>query len=199
MDVLDVCSTLSMGNSEKLTADFIGKGNIWVDNTYNASVNQLARFVLCEAIFKTAPGQLSILGYDGDLSGVFAPFAALSAGESRILDFITDEKQLLSKLKELQQQIQAVQNVIQGRKDSLIEFRKSVQRPIEGYKLVVLSMDMGLIGQELMALLSRLMRSGPAFGISFLIISTTYITLQTSDGREIERKVRSISPNITVL
>ena len=199
MDVLDVCSTLSMGNSEKLTADFIGKGNIWIDNTYNASVNQLARFVLCEAIFKTAPGQLSILGYDGDLSGVFAPFAALSAGESRILDFITDEKQLLSKLKELQQQIQAVQNVIQGRKDSLIEFRKSVQRPIEGYKLVVLSMDMGLIGQELMALLSRLMRSGPAFGISFLIISTTYITLQTSDGREIERKVRSISPNITVL
>ena len=199
VDVLDVCSTLSMGNSEKLTADFIGKGNIWIDNTYNASVNQLARFVLCEAIFKTAPGQLSILGYDGDLSGVFAPFAALSAGESRILDFITDEKQLLSKLKELQQQIQAVQNVIQGRKDSLIEFRKSVQRPIEGYKLVVLSMDMGLIGQELMALLSRLMRSGPAFGISFLIISTTYITLQTSDGREIERKVRSISPNITVL
>ena len=82
VDVLDVCSTLSMGNSEKLTADFIGKGNIWIDNTYNASVNQLARFVLCEAIFKTAPGQLSILGYDGDLSGVFAPFAALSAMSS---------------------------------------------------------------------------------------------------------------------
>ena len=199
MDVLDVCSSFSVGDKEKLSADFIGRGNLWINNVYNASVNDLARYVLCEAIFKTAPGQLSILGYDGDLSGVFAPFAALSAGESRILNFITDEKQLMPKLRDLQQQILAVQNVIQGRENSLIEFRKRVQRSIEGYKLVVLSMDMGLINSELMAQLSRLMRSGPAFGISFLIISTTYITLQTSDGREIERSIRSIAPNITVL
>lgn len=191
MDILDVCSTLSLGSGKKLNVDFIGKGNLWINNTYNASVNQLARYVLCEAIFSTAPGQLSILGYDGSLSGVFAPFAALSAGESRILEFITDEKQLLPKLKELQQQILATQNVIQGREDSLIEFRKSVQRPIESYQLVVLAMDMGLIGKELMVLLSRLMRSDPAFGISFLIVSTTYLTMQTSDGRELERSIRN--------
>ena len=151
MDVLDVCSSFSVGDKEKLSADFIGRGNLWINNVYNASVNDLARYVLCEAIFKTAPGQLSILGYDGDLSGVFAPFAALSAGESRILNFITDEKQLMPKLRDLQQQILAVQNVIQGRENSLIEFRKRVQRSIEGYKLVVLSMDMGLINSELMA------------------------------------------------
>lgn len=195
-NILDVCSRLSIGT---LSADFIGRGNLWINNTYSGSVTRLARLILCEAIFNTAPGQLMILGYDGELSGIFAPFAALSAGESRILDFVNDEKQLAVELKNLQQQIQAVQNVIQGRKDSLIEFREGVQRPIEGYKLVVLNMDMGLVNQELLAKLSLLMRSGPAFGISFLIISTTYMTYQTSGGREIERRVESISPNITVL
>ena len=199
MNILDVCSTLPIRSGKTAGVDFIGKGNLWINNTYNASVNHLARYVLSEAIFQTAPGQLSVLGYDGSLSGVFAPFAALSAGESRILEFITDEKQLMPKLKELQQQILATQNVIQGREDSLIEFRRSVQRPIESYQLVVLVMDMGMIGKDLMALLTRLMRSGPAYGISFLIVSTTYITMQTSDGREIERSIRTIAPNITVL
>ena len=65
-----------------------------INNTYSGSVTRLARLILCEAIFNTAPGQLMILGYDGELSGIFAPFAALSAGESRILDFVNDEKQL---------------------------------------------------------------------------------------------------------
>ena len=89
--ILEVNSQLSIGG---LTADFIGKGNIWINDTYNPSVIKLARHILCEAIFKTAPSQLSILAYDGELSGVFSPFAALSTGESRILKFVTDEKQL---------------------------------------------------------------------------------------------------------
>ena len=194
--ILEVNSQLSIGG---LTADFIGKGNIWINDTYNPSVIKLARHILCEAIFKTAPSQLSILAYDGELSGVFSPFAALSTGESRILKFVTDEKQLMSELMSLKQQIQAVQNVIQGRNDSLIEFRESVQRAVEGYKLVVLYMDVGLISQELLTQLSLLMRSGPSFGISFLIISTTYMVFQVASGRLIERKVESIAPNITVL
>ncbi len=198
-NILDVYSRLSVGTPQPLTADFIGRGNLWINNTYDPSVNRLARAILSEAILHTAPGQLSVLGYDGDLSGVFAPFAALSAGESKVLEFINDEKELTEQLKNLQQQIRAVQNVIQGREDSLLAFREAVERPIEGYKLVVLSMDMGLAGQELLSLLSLLLRSGPAAGISFLIISTTYIAYQTSGGKEIELKVSSLAPNITVL
>lgn len=194
--ILDVASQLSIGN---LKADFIGKGNIWIDNTYSASVTRLAQYILYEAIFKTAPGQLSILGYDGDLTGIFAPFTALSAGESRIMDLVTEQKQLPVELKKLQLEIQAVQNVIQGRKDSLIEFRESAGRAIEGYKLVVLCMDIGVVQQELLSRLALLMRRGPAYGISFLIISTTYITVKTASGREIERKIESIAPNIAVL
>ena len=198
-NILDVYSRLSVGTPQPLTADFIGRGNLWINNTYDPSVNRLARAILSEAILHTAPGQLSVLGYDGDLSGVFAPFAALSAGESKVLEFINDEKELTEQLKNLQQQIRAVQNVIQGREDSLLAFREAVERPIEGYKLVVLSMDMGLAGQELLSLLSLLLRSCPAAGISFLIISTTYIAYQTSGGKEIELKVSSLAPNITVL
>ena len=93
--ILDVYSQLSIGSPQALTADFIGRGNLWINNSYDASVNRLARTIISEAILKTAPSQLSVLGYDGDLSGVFAPFAALSAGESKILEFVNDEKQLL--------------------------------------------------------------------------------------------------------
>lgn len=197
MRILDVCSQLSLPDYGPVP--FIGKGNIWIDNIYDPSVTDLARTILYKAIFETAPGQLSVMAYDGDLSGVFAPFAALSAGENHILEFISDEKQLTQKLEDLKNQIQAVQNVIQGRERTLAAFRDKLGEPVEGYTLVVLSADMGLISPQLMARISRLMRSGPAAGISFLIISTTYLTLRTAAGREIQRQIGTIAPNITVL
>ena len=195
-NILDVCSELNIGH---IRADFLGKGNIWINNTYSSLVVKLAQHIICEAIFKTSPGQLTVYGFDRELSGLFAPFASLSAGESRILHFITDEKNLLDQLKTLQQQIQEVQNVVQGREESLIEFRSKMQRAIEGYQLVVLFMDLGLASQEILSQLSLLMRSGPSAGISFLIISTTYLSFHTSSGKEIERSIASIAPNITVL
>lgn len=197
-NILDVCSKLKIGN-DQLSIDFIGRGNIWINNTYDLSVIRLARHIIYEAISKTAPGQLSILGYDSDLSGILAPFASLSAGEARQLEIISDEKEFKDYLDYMRQQIQAVQNVIQGRNDSLIEFRESINRPVEGYRLVVLSLDMGMIDQDLRAKLALLMRSGPAFGMSFLIISTTFMSIQTTSGKDIELSVEAIAPNISVL
>lgn len=196
--ILDVCSDLYLGDGA-LRADFIGKGNIWINNTYEPSVIGLARYIISEAIMQTAPGQLSVLGYDRDLTGVFAPFASLSAGEGKVLELITDEKGFRDQLVYLRQQIQDVQNVVQGRSESLLQFRAAMQRPVEGYKLIVLSLDMGLISQETRAQLSLLMRSGPAFGISFLIISTTFMSIQTAAGKDLELSVQSIAQNITVL
>lgn len=148
-NVLDVCSELSFEKSPEFRIPFIGNGNIWIDNTYENSVIDLAQYIIFQAITKTAPGQLSVLGYDSDLSGIFAPFALLSSGEYRCLDFIASEKELRVHFDYLWQQIQSVQNVIQGRKRSLREFRNSIGRPVEGYKLVVLSLDMGLIENDL--------------------------------------------------
>lgn len=199
MNILEVYDKLQFGSNSHLCIDFVGRGNVWINNTYDLSVTKLARQIIFEAIHNTAPGQLSIIGYDSDLSGVLAPFSTLSSGETKLLEIITEEKGFREYLEHIRQQIQAVQNVIQGRNDSLIEFRESIMRPVEGYRLVVLSMDIGLMEQEDRAKLALLMRSGPACGISFLIISTTYMSIQTTSGRDIELTVDSIAQNITVL
>ena len=198
-NLLDVCEELTIGDHQPLYLDFIGAGNLWINNTYTPEVLTLARYVLYRAIQQTAPGQLSVVGFDSDLSGVFAPFSALSAGESRLLELLGDEKDLQKYLGYLRQQIQAVQNVIQGRQPSLTAFRRAIGSPVESYKLVVLSLDMGLLDQKLRADLSLLLRAGPACGISFLIVSTTMMTLQAQSGREISLGVDALAPNITVL
>ena len=195
-NILDVCSELRFGDT---AVDFIGKGNVWINNDYEETVSYLTRFIITEAIERTAPGQLSIIGYDSDLSGIFAPFASLSAGEARTMELITDQREFRKQLDYLWQQIQAVQNVIQGRTSSLIEFREQTGRPVEGYTLIVLSLDMGVLDNETRAKLATLMRNGPDYGFSFLIISTTLMSIRTSSGRDVELGVESIAPNITVL
>ena len=198
-ELLRVCDKLSIGAMSSLDIEYIGRGNIWINNTYDGAVIDLARYIIYEALCNTAPGQLTIVGYDSDLSGLFAPFATLSAGESKLLELISNEKDIETYLNYTWQQIQAVQNVIQGRARSLIDFRESTNRPIEGYKLIALSLDMGLIEDETRAKLAMLMRSGPAAGVSFLIISTTLISIQTRGEKDIDLSVEAIAPNITVL
>lgn len=197
--ILDVCSELKIGTQEAFSVDFIGKGNIWVNNTYEESVLNLTKFIIAEALKKTAPGQLSIVGYDSDLSGIFAPFASLSTGESKTLELISDKKGFETYLDYIWQQIVSVQNVIQGRTRSLLEFRRATNRPIEGYKLVVLSLDMGLIDNDLRSKIAMLLRSGPDCGVSFVIVSTTLMTIQTQSGKDIELSVEALAPNIAIL
>lgn len=197
--ILDVCSELKIGDSSSFSVDFIGKGNIWINNTYSESDLNLTKYVISKALNETAPGQLSIVGYDSDLSGVFAPFASLSAGESKVLELISEKKGFENYLDYLWQQIVEVQNVIQGRSRSLLEFRRATNRPIEGYRLVVLSLDMGIIDNDTRSKISMLMRSGPENGVSFVIVSTTLMTIQTQSGKDIDLSVEAIAPNITVL
>ncbi len=169
-NILDVCETLFFGLTGELKIDFIGKGNIWIKNTYNTDFISLARHIINEAVRKTAPGQLSITGLDSDYSGIFAPFATLASGANKQLIFLGDFKELEEHLDYLGQHIQAVQNVIQGRDESLTEFRKSINRPVEGYKLVVLFLNFSLVEASFLAKLSTLLQRGPAAGVSFLII-----------------------------
>lgn len=197
--ILDVCSRLSINDNNASDIDFIGKGNIWINNTYQPEEVSLAQYIIYQALSKTAPGQLTVWGYDGDLSGIFAPFSILSGGEVRLLELILDDKELLAYLNYAKQQIQATQNVIQGRKNSLIEFRKYIQRPVEGYKLIVLSLDMGTIDADVRSRIALLMRNGPKFGVSFLVISTTIMSVETASGKEIDIPVEAMAPNITVI
>ncbi len=197
--LLEVCSDLKLSGNDKSTIDFIGKGNIWINNTYEESVYHLTKYIVLEALKKTAPGQLSVVGYDRDLSGLFAPFSLLSEGESKIMTLISDKKSFDTYLDYIRQQIVSVQNVIQGRDKTLLEFRRKNNRPIEGYKLIVLSLDMGLIDNETRSKISMLLRSGPNSGVSFLIISTTIMTIQTQSGQDIDLCVEALAPNISIL
>ena len=197
--IKEICSELKIGTQGAFSVDFIGKGNIWVNNTYEESVSNLTKSIIAEALKRTAPGQLSIVGYDSDLSGIFAPFASLSTGESKTLELISDKKGFETYLDYIWQQIVSVQNVIQGRTCSLLEFRRATGRPIEGYKLVVLSLDMGLIDNDLRSKIAMLLRSGPDCGVSFVIVSTTLMTIQTQSGRDIELSVEALASNITIL
>lgn len=195
-NILDVYSELRI---DSLSAPFLGRGNLWVNNTYDKSVGYLTKFIIMEALKNTAPSQLFVVGYDSDLTGVFAPFAALSAGEVKTIELISDRKEFESYLDILYQQIRSVQNAIQGCASSLLEFRQKNNRPIESFRLVVISMDMGLIDNETRSKLALLLRNGPDNGVSFVIVSTTYMSIHTSSGKDIELSVNALSPNITVL
>ncbi|MCL2882337.1 MAG: hypothetical protein FWF45_05555, partial [Coriobacteriia bacterium] len=144
-DILKVGDKLRFGGESSPELDFLGRANLWIRNFYDNKTIDLARYVIAETLRNSAPGQLSVAGFDGDLTGIFAPFAALAAGESKTLELLLDMKDLEDYLNYLKQHIQAVQNVIQARNDSLIDFRKAISRPIESYILVVLSLDMGVI------------------------------------------------------
>ncbi len=135
-----MCSKIfeSSGNS----VDFLGKRNIWIARRLDNPTFLLAKYLIYQAIAKTSANQLSIAAYDPILSGVFAPFYKLSTGENRIIELIRDEEEFNRLLNNLRYEVQSVQNVIQERANSLIEFREKEQKPIESYKLVVLCMNM---------------------------------------------------------
>jgi len=97
-NILDVCEVLHLGANAEMKIDFIGKGHIWIKNTYNADVIALARHIINEAVQKTAPGQLTITGLDSDYSGIFAPFAGLASGANKQLELLGNFKDLESYL-----------------------------------------------------------------------------------------------------
>ncbi len=199
LSILNVCETYCLDVNRNIKVDFIGKSNLWIDNVDESSSIDLTRSIICAAISETAPGQLSIVGYDSDLSGVFAPFAMLSSGESKQLLLIDTEEELKRQLGFIRQQIQGVQNVIQGRAGSLTEFRRTTGRPIEGYQLIVLILDMGMIDIDLRAKIALLMKSGPCAGVSFLVVSPTQMSISTSDNETFDIGVEDVVSNVSVL
>ena len=191
-DILTVYEDLKFDDLNEGKIGFLGKGNIWIKNTYESDTDDLIRYIMNEAICKTAPGQLSFVGYDANYSGVFAPFAELSSGANRQLELLGSFKELEDYLILIGQQINAVQNVIQGRSKSLTEFRLSINRPIERYKLVVLSMNFSELEASFLSILSSVMQHAPAAGISFLIIPAN----NKISG---ERKPQALDRNISIL
>ena len=167
---LAVASSITMG-PEQVAVDFIGTSNIWIDETYDTRPVELGQQLVLRALQETAPGQLEVIVFDYLLRGFISPFADLQKASDKLLTILSSSKELLDYCATLRMHIEGVKNVIQAREPSLREFRAKINTPVESYKLVVLVADFYFLDDTLKEQLSILMRSGPAAGVTFLIIS----------------------------
>ena len=166
-----VADTISLGND---ILGFIGRSNIWVeDSLVNRDSVRFTQFLMAKALEETAPGQLEVLVFDDALKGMAAPFQEVNSGGEKILHHINDTQELTETIHHLHEHIQAVLNVIQGRTESLLDFRQQLSPKVEGFKLVVLSTDYELLSDEIKDKLTVLLKAGPAAGVTFLIHSMT--------------------------
>ena len=166
-----IADTISLGND---ILGFIGRSNIWVeDSLVNRDSVRFTQFLMAKALEKTAPGQLEVLVFDDALKGMAAPFQEVNSGGEKILHYINDTQELTETIHHLHEHIQAVLNVIQGRTESLLDFRQQLSPKVEGFKLVVLSTDYELLSDEIKDKLTVLIKAGPAAGVTFLIHSMT--------------------------
>ena len=153
--------------------DFIGRSHIWIDDYDRADSVQFAQFAIANALAHTAPGQLEVLVFDDALRGIAAPFQEVNSGGEKILRHVNDVQELNETIKYLHEHVRSVLNVIQGRTESLLDFRQQLSPKVEGFKLVVLSTDYELLSDEIKDKLTVLFKAGPAAGVSFLIHSMT--------------------------
>ena len=151
--------------------DFIGRSHIWIDDYDRTDSVQFAQFAIANALAYTAPGQLEVLVFDDALRGIAAPFQEVNSGGEKILRHINDLQELNETIKYLHEHVRSVLNVIQGRTESLLDFRQQLSPKVEGFKLVVLSTIYHLLSDEIRDKLTVLLKAGPAAGVTFLIHS----------------------------
>ena len=173
---LEVAELIQIG---KIDIKFLGRGNIWVDDTLNKNSKDFVQGLIKFALDNTTPGQLELVVYDENLSGIASPFFGLNNSGEKLLTSIRNDK-----------------DVIGGRSRSLTHFRADVDYPIEGYKLIVISADYDLLKEDVKNKLLTLLRVGPNVGVSFLVHSMTllenssvlkYFSLLSNEGSEVTK------------
>ena len=169
--VLKVASSYRLGRHDH---PLLGQANIWVeDSLRDRGSIAFVQWLVQQAIEGTAPGQVEVGVYDAALTGLSSPFDSINGGGEKLLRLLGDERELIEYLSFLREHVQGVHNVIKGQAASLTEFRRQVSYPVEGYKLVVVVCDFGLLGEEALNLLAVLLKVGPSVGVSFVVHSMT--------------------------
>lgn len=149
-----------------------GQANLWVEDSLDGSSSaEFTQWIIQEAFERTHPGQLEVIVFDDGLSGLSAPFETVNSGGEKLLRTLNDQQEFNSVLTYLRNHIQGVRRVVQGLAPTLVEFRRSVDYPVEGYKLVVVSTDISFLDDDTQNQLSILLKAAPTAGVSFLIHS----------------------------
>ncbi|KQQ08907.1 hypothetical protein ASF46_13335 [Rathayibacter sp. Leaf296] len=169
--MLAVAETVEIG---PLHLPLLGRSNVWIeDSIVDRSSIELTQAVVKQALERTRPGQLEVLVFDDALTGLSAPFAPVNSGGQKLMQLVSDQREFADALGSLRTHIEGVNNVMQGRSADLVDFRRTVGYPVEGFKLVVVSTDVSLLPDEVLNTLTVLLRAGPRAGVSFVVHSMT--------------------------
>lgn len=170
-DLLRVADAVPCG---AVALPFLGRGNVWVADTIEDRRSLLLTQEMIQyALAATYPGQVEVTVFDEALSGVSAPFAAANSGGEKLISTVNTPEEFLETLTYLRNHVQAVNNVVQGLTRDLLTYRRNVGYPVEGYKLIVMSVDVSTLDDRILDNLSVLMKAGPRAGVTFLIHSMT--------------------------
>lgn len=194
VDRLAVASTISLGRA-RVPVDCVGTANIWIDEDFTPRTLRIAQEIVVKALCGTAPGDLELAFFDYSLRGVAAPFSSLS--EAHLLRTLLTERDLTDYIASLKRHIQGVRNVMQGREESLVSFRRVTGRAVESYRLVVICADMYLLDDRTKEDLSILLSAGPGAGVSFLIVSPSDAEFDFLKNRCVAVDPRALDPEVS--
>lgn len=158
-----------------LLLPLLDRGNILVAAPAgHEGVAGFVQEVVLRSFLGTGAGQLSLAGHDPRMRGTLAPFAPLrQASEEAVLPSAASSEDLHALLEDLARDVRRVTDLYRGVPHTLGEFRRSVQQPIERYRLVtILDYPTGFDSRD-HDLLVTLMRAGPSCGVSFLVHHAT--------------------------
>lgn len=178
---------------------FIGKGNIWLEESYDHHSEILFQNILFEAIENTEPGQIRIIGMDDSLSGIFSIFTPLSGKGQSIFRTYPYGSTVGELFQEVIDKIQTVQSAVQGRAKSLSEFRIKTGFPVEEYCLVALNINSEELSDEDLSKLILIMKKGPENGVSFIIKSKSSVMITSKKGESVKTIIPRLSGNTTII
>ncbi|WP_130013919.1 FtsK/SpoIIIE domain-containing protein [Serinicoccus sediminis] len=152
----------------------IGRGNVVLDVGREAQLG-LAGELVCQALERTAAGQLGVTCFDPLMSSLMAPFARLREVSEGVVRTIMDPSELSEHLERLSQEVLRVNDLLGGR-SSLLEARRNESRSFGEFSLLVLVDAPEGLSEDLFERLVRLAAVGPRVGVSQLWLPSTAST-----------------------
>lgn len=149
-----------------LIVPLVGRSNLVV---IGGDGKDIARTAIWEALDRTGPGQLDVIGFDPLLTGALAPFAPLRGVGEDLLVVHNRAHDLEREVARLTADVQRVNDTLRGASDSLVDFRTKTGHAVERFQLVVLLDYPNGIEEPTHRQILALAKAGPAAGISFVI------------------------------
>lgn len=179
-----------------LLIPFIGHSNILLSTeTHDESVLSI-REIVYRAFLQTAPGQLEVIVYDPQITNTMSPFRSLM-GDNNYINVINQQDKFESVLSQIIDDVQEIQNQMQGLSSNLVEFRNKIKQPIGVYRIIVILDFRFSNDDKIFGLISTLMKSSPTAGFSFIVCNDNNHDEEINGIRNICERIRISRKTIT--